>query len=414
MFLILALATTHRDRAIGTGALAIAPVGDGRAERKWGNAVETPKYLQTLWSYKWLLAFGLIVAIIAAFFAGFTITNGQVESRAVKSYTAGTTVLVTSPTDTLYQAQIPSQPIEQGVSAPEPLDLSASTQIYAYIVAGARVKDAVEAEVGRLDDDTESITAIRRTTQPAGDERFPGGLKLPVLEVVGTAPTEDRAEEISRTATATFLGFVAAEQEAQQIAPENRVELEVLTEGAAVEGETSNPAIPIIITGVRACSSRSSPLPSSSPASGRVVRSAPSRVDASAPRHRSRAKRSSRMMRPSARRPTTPTTTCSSAPEPGRTEHRHDRCRRRAGGRRRSGRRRDVLLGRATGRSPARSPEQAARDHRRRGARGRDPRRGGAAPAARGRAPPSGSSPCSCSCAAPSSRGARRSSRSPR
>ena len=85
--------------------------------------METPKYLQTLWSYKWLLAFGLIVAIIAAFFAGFTITNGQVESRAVKSYTAGTTVLVTSPTDTLYQAQIPSQPIEQGVSAPEPLDL---------------------------------------------------------------------------------------------------------------------------------------------------------------------------------------------------------------------------------------------------------------------------------------------------
>jgi hypothetical protein len=249
VFLILALATTHRDRAIGTGALAIAPVGDGRAERKWGNAVETPKYLQTLWSYKWLLAFGLIVAIIAAFFAGFTITNGQVESRAVKSYTAGTTVLVTSPTDTLYQAQIPSQPIEQGVSAPEPLDLSASTQIYAYIVAGARVKDAVEAEVGRLDDDTESITAIRRTTQPAGDERFPGGLKLPVLEIVGTAPTEDRAEEISRTATDTFLGFVAAEQEAQQIAPENRVELEVLTEGAAVEGETSNPAIPIIITG---------------------------------------------------------------------------------------------------------------------------------------------------------------------
>ena len=108
------------------------------AGTRMGTAVETPKYLQTLWSYKWLLAFGLIVAIVAAFFAGFTITNGQVESRAVKSYTAGTTVLVTSQTDTLYQAQIPAQPIEQGVSAPEPLDLSASTQIYAYIVAGAR------------------------------------------------------------------------------------------------------------------------------------------------------------------------------------------------------------------------------------------------------------------------------------
>ena len=80
--------------------------------------METPKYLQTLWSYKWLLAFGLVVAIAAAFFAGFTITNGQVESRAVKSYTAGTTVLVTSPSDTLYQAQLPAQTVEQGVTPP--------------------------------------------------------------------------------------------------------------------------------------------------------------------------------------------------------------------------------------------------------------------------------------------------------
>lgn len=211
--------------------------------------METPKYLQILWSYKWLLAFGVVVAIVAAFFAGFTITNGQVESRAVKSYTAGTTVLVTSPSDTLFQAEIPAQPIEVGVTPPEPLDLSAAAQIYAYIVAGAGVLGAVEGEIGTLDEDTESITAIRRTTQPAGDERFPGSLKLPVLEIVGTAATEERAEEIASAATGIFLGYVEAEQTERAIPPENRVQLEVLDEGAAVEGETSNPAIPIVITG---------------------------------------------------------------------------------------------------------------------------------------------------------------------
>lgn len=212
--------------------------------------METPKYLQTLWSYKWLLAFGLIVAIVAAFFAGFSITNGQVESRAVKTYSAGTTVLVTSPTDTLYQAQVPGQPVDPTVTAPQQLDLAGAAQIYAYIVAGQTVEDQVVAEVGPLDEDTESITAIRRTTQPAGDERFPGSLKLPLLEVVGTAPTEQRAEDISAAATDAFLAYVVAEQEAKQIAPENRVELEVLARGAAVEGDTSNPAIPIVITGV--------------------------------------------------------------------------------------------------------------------------------------------------------------------
>ena len=212
--------------------------------------METPKYLQTLWSYKWLLAFGLIVAIIAAFFAGFTITNGQVESRAVKTFSAGTTVLVTSPSDTLYQAQVPGQPVEEGVTAPQELDLANAAQIYAYLVAGETIKDQVESQVGALDDETESLTAIRRTTQPAGDERFPGSLKLPVLEVVGTASTEDRAEELSAAATDSFLAYVAAEQEEKQIAPELRVQLEILARNAAVEGETSNPAIPMVVTGV--------------------------------------------------------------------------------------------------------------------------------------------------------------------
>lgn len=212
--------------------------------------METPKYLQVLWNYKWLLAFGLLVAIVAGFFAGFAIVNGQVESRAVRSFSAGTTVLVTSPSDTLYQAQVPGREIQEGITAPEPLDLSQSAQIYAYIVTGARIRDAVEAEVGALDDDTETITAIRRTTQPAGDERFPGSLKLPVLEIVGTGATEARAEDISTAATTAFLTYVTDEQAAKQIAEENRVMLEVLKEGKAVEAETSNPAIPVVVTGV--------------------------------------------------------------------------------------------------------------------------------------------------------------------
>lgn len=215
-----------------------------------GDDMETPKYLQVLWNYKWLLAFGLLVAIVAGFFAGFAIVNGQVESRAVRSFSAGTTVLVTSPSDTLYQAQVPGREIQEGVTAPEPLDLSQSAQIYAYIVTGARIRDAVEAEVGALDDDTETITAIRRTTQPAGDERFPGSLKLPVLEIVGTGATEARAEDISAAATTAFLTYVTDEQAAKQIAEENRVMLEVLKEGKAVEAETSNPAIPVVVTGV--------------------------------------------------------------------------------------------------------------------------------------------------------------------
>ena len=160
-------------------------------------------------------------------------------------------MLVTSPSDTLYQAQVPGQPVEQGVTAPQELDLANSAQIYAYLVAGETINDQVESEVGALDDETESITAIRRTTQPAGDERFPGSLKLPVLEVVGTAATEDRAEETQRRRDRRVprLRDGRAGREADR-AREPRCSSRSSPGTPRSRADSSNPAIPIVITGV--------------------------------------------------------------------------------------------------------------------------------------------------------------------
>jgi hypothetical protein len=210
--------------------------------------METPKYLQVLWNYKWVLVFGALVAAVAAFFAGFAIVNGQVVSRAQQTWSAATTMLVTSPADRLYQAEVPGVPIQQGTSDPQVIDLASTALVYAYILSGDMIQDAVEAEIGPLDDETESITALRRTTQPTGDERFPGRLSLPVLEAVGTAETADRAEEISRAAAAAFTTYVVAQQDEQQLAPELRVMLEPIGASPAVEGESSNPAIPVVVT----------------------------------------------------------------------------------------------------------------------------------------------------------------------
>ena len=213
--------------------------------------METPKYLQTLWSYKWLLAFGLVVAIAAAFFAGFTITNGQVESRAVKSYTAGTTVLVTSPSDTLYQAQLPAQTVEQGVTAARtarPLRRPPRSTPTSWRGRPSRTRSS-RRWAPSTTTPSRSPRSGARPSRPV-TSASPASLKLPVLEIVGTAATEERAEDISAAATDAFLGYVIAEQDADQIPPENRVELEVLARNAAVEGDTSNPAIPIVITGV--------------------------------------------------------------------------------------------------------------------------------------------------------------------
>jgi hypothetical protein len=210
--------------------------------------METPKYLQVLWGYKWLLLFGAIVAGAAAFFAGFSIQNGEVVSRAEQTWDASTTMLITSDSDPIYQAEIPGVPLEQGVSAPQYNDLAESALIYAYIIASDEIQTQVEAQIGTLDPEKESISAVRRTTQPAGDERFPGRYELPVLEAVGTAPTAERAELISQTVAATFMAYMTAQQAEQALDPTLAVQVELLGENPAVEGDMSNPAIPIVVT----------------------------------------------------------------------------------------------------------------------------------------------------------------------
>jgi hypothetical protein len=210
--------------------------------------METPKYLQVLWNYKWLLIFGAVVAAIAAFFSGFAIVNGGIVSRAQQTWSASTTMLLTSESAHLFEAELPGVPVQQGVTEPQFTNLSENALVYAYIISSDAIKKDVEAAVGTLDPDTESITSMRRTTQPSGDERFPGRYELPVLEAVGTAATSDRAEEISRATAAAFVAYLTAQQDGQDLDPALRVLVDPLADNPAVEGDSSNPAIPVVVT----------------------------------------------------------------------------------------------------------------------------------------------------------------------
>lgn len=225
----------------------IAPRGSS-SRQKWGINMDTPSYLQILWRYKWFLLFGAVVAAAAAFLAGFTLQNGQLVTRAQQTFSATTTMLVTSENARLFQAEAPGVPLQEGVSEPQIANLAESALIYAYIISGDYIQGEVEATTGALDSDTESISGLRRTTQPVGDERFPGRYELPVLEAIGTASTAERAELISETTAAAFIDYLTEQQEADEIEPEQRVVIDVLSDNAAVEGESSNPAIPIVVT----------------------------------------------------------------------------------------------------------------------------------------------------------------------
>jgi len=209
--------------------------------------MDVPRYLHVLWGYKWFLLVGAVVAAIAAFFAGFTIIDGKVTSRAVQSYTAATTLLVSGQADNMFQAVVPGQPLVEGQTQPETVDLTSKAILYAYLISGLDMRSQVEDRIGELDD-TESLTALRRTTQPGGDESFPGRYVLPILSVVGTSLNPDRAEEIADTASDLFLAQVVADQDDATLPDQDRVVVSVLDRTPATEIEGSNPAIPIAIT----------------------------------------------------------------------------------------------------------------------------------------------------------------------
>ena len=209
--------------------------------------MDVPLYLRVLWSYKWLLLIGMIVAALVGGVVGYTYIDGQLQPRAVQTYRASTTVLVGSPQQPLYQSVIPGAPVQEGVTPTVTRDLVSTTVVYAYIVSGSEIRTRVEAVVGELTDE-EQVTAVRRTTQPAGDEQFPGRLTLPILDIVGSANSPGRAEEISRAANTVFQEYVRAEQDATALPEGERVQLQTLRESQATEVEGSNPLIPVILT----------------------------------------------------------------------------------------------------------------------------------------------------------------------
>ncbi|WP_297082386.1 hypothetical protein [uncultured Demequina sp.] len=223
--------------------------------------MEQPTYVRRLIEQKYVLAVGVLVALIAGFFAGFAIVDGEVVSRATKTFTASSKVLLTAPSPELYQVEIPEEtetipldadgnPTEQEliIRPATPLDLSNSAIILAYLASSDQIADAVEAEIGPLGDG-ESIVAVRRTTQPNGDERFGGRLELPIVEIAGVAESADRAQLISASATDAFEQMVLSEQRELGIAEDIRLVLEELNGPVAVEVEGSNPLIPVVVVG---------------------------------------------------------------------------------------------------------------------------------------------------------------------
>lgn len=210
--------------------------------------MELPKYLQTLAAYKWLLLLGVVFAVLAGLASTFTVTDGQIDTRASKSYRAATTIMLSNPTRPIYQAQFRVTQAQPGLTT-ESRDLDSVATIYAYIISGTTVAGEVQSVIGPLQPG-EAIRASQRTTQPGADTSTQGRLSLPLIDVIGISTDPTRAVQISQAANEAFQRDATAEQDSLKLKAADRVNFMTLAEGGAVEQDGSNPAIPGLAAGL--------------------------------------------------------------------------------------------------------------------------------------------------------------------
>ncbi|MCZ2803681.1 hypothetical protein O2W18_01020 [Modestobacter sp. VKM Ac-2983] len=187
-----------------------------------------------------LVALGVLLAVVAGLFAGYSVTSSGLEPRTPPVYEGRSTILLSNPSLSVYAAQLGGTTDADPAAAPEDADLTALAMVYAWIVTGDEIRDRTEEAVGEFGPD-ESLTALLRTTQPAGDERFGSNADLPIFDIVSTATSEERAEEMAAAATDEFLAYVDAQQDAAEIPEDRRVDVSVLRTASAtlVDGGSS-------------------------------------------------------------------------------------------------------------------------------------------------------------------------------
>lgn len=137
-------------------------------------------------------------------------------------------------------------PDSWGFTAPQSIDLSNTAVIYAYLISGSNLQSTVVERVRGMDREVESISALRRTTQPAG-RRFLAtfGFRCSMSPRCQRAPSAPSCWPASRSMC--FLGD-KAEQDKRKLKNADRVQIYVTNVGPAIMLEGSNPYTPVVFT----------------------------------------------------------------------------------------------------------------------------------------------------------------------
>ncbi len=203
--------------------------------------------LRELASRRWIVALGVVVAVVAAIFSVYRIDGGTLKPRALQHSSASTRAFVDSSSSALGNI---SQSFE---------GLQSRATVYANLMASPTFLDLIGQRVGIAGDRiyaagpinplvpriVQEPTAVERNVEITGETtpyrlNFSSEANLPTIGVYAQAPTTPQAIAIANAAVSSLAQYVDSLETADHVAPSSRV---VIRQLGAANGGVSDSGI---------------------------------------------------------------------------------------------------------------------------------------------------------------------------
>jgi hypothetical protein len=196
--------------------------------------MELRRHLDVLWRYRVIVAAGVLVGLLLAVVALTKLTEGSLEFRQKLVHSSTSTVYVTQPgfPEGRILADVPSgegESSESGETKPQtdtsggffadPARFADLALLYSYLLGS----DELQSRMGRLPQDSEILA------EPVVNGTGSRATTLPLIAITVLADDPRAAVRVNNTAIKTLREYIAEEQQANKVAVDDRVRIEVLS-----------------------------------------------------------------------------------------------------------------------------------------------------------------------------------------
>ena len=202
-------------------------------------------FARVLWRQRYLVAAGILLALIVSTLAGYKVTSKGLAPRAEPTYTSVASIFVVGEQGGAFRAVAPRGQEDTARSREDPGELA---DVYAQLVVSDPVKRRVERVFGPLEAKKARVTAFRQVARTPGPPVAAGRTRpLPFIEIDAMAPNPGTARQLANLTAETFLRYVDEQQVASGIPPDQRVSLMLARSGTTGRLTSKSPLSLVLI-----------------------------------------------------------------------------------------------------------------------------------------------------------------------